>query len=103
MALNTTPIETKDWTWDLNFTYTKNTSKIVELHENVANYITLVGDAAYGNYRIASVAEVGGEYGLLKSDATPNYDEKPVCLFWNWLLITAVILCTIHVLEKWKL
>ena len=76
IALNTTPIETKDWTWDLNFTYTKNTSKIVELHPNVANYITLVGDAAYGNYRIASVAEVGGEYGLLKSDAVPNYDEK---------------------------
>ena len=76
LALNTTPIETKDWTWDLNFTYTKNTSKIVELHPNVANYITLVGDAAYGNYRIASVAEVGGEYGLLKSDAVPNYDEK---------------------------
>ena len=76
IALNTTPIETKDWTWDLNFTYTKNTSKIVELHPNVANYINLVGDAAYGNYRIASVAEVGGEYGLLKSDATPNYDKK---------------------------
>ena len=76
IALNTTPIETKDWTWDLNFTYTKNTSKIVELHPNVANYINLVGYAAYGNYRIASVAEVGGEYGLLKSDATPKYDEK---------------------------
>lgn len=76
LALNTTPIQTKDWTWDLNFTYTKNTSKIVSLHENVADYITLVGMAAYGNYRIASVAEVGGEYGLLKSDATPNYDEK---------------------------
>lgn len=76
IALNTTPISTKDWTWDLNFTYTRNRSKIVELHENVANYITLVGDAAYGNYRIASVAEVGGEYGLLKSDAAPKIDEK---------------------------
>ena len=76
IALNTTPIETKDWTWDLNFTYTKNESKIVELHENVASYINLVGDVAYGNFRIGSVAEVGGEYGLLKSDATPKYDEK---------------------------
>ena len=76
IALNTTPIETKDWTWDLNFTYTKNTSKIVELHENVADFITLTGMANYGNYRIASVAKVGGEYGLLMSDAAPNYDEK---------------------------
>lgn len=76
IALNTTPIETKDWTWDLNFTYTKNTSKIVSLHENVADFITLTGMANYGNYRIASVAEVGGEYGLLKSDTKPKIDEK---------------------------
>jgi iron complex outermembrane receptor protein len=76
LALNTTPIETKDWTWDLNFTYTKNTSKIVSLHENVANYIGLTGDPAYGNYRIGSVAQVGGEYGILMSDAVPNMDEK---------------------------
>lgn len=76
IALNTTPIDKKDWTWDLNFTYTRNRSKIVSLHENVANYIELEGMPAYGNYRIGSVAEVGGEYGLLKSDATPNYDEK---------------------------
>ena len=32
IALNTTPIETEDWTWDLNFTYTRNRSKIIELH-----------------------------------------------------------------------
>lgn len=76
IALNTTPIETKDWTWDLNFTYTRNRSKVISLHENVADYITLVGYAAYGNYRIASVAEVGGEYGLLKSDATRLMDEE---------------------------
>ncbi len=76
IALNTTPIQTKDWQWDLNFTYTKNKSKIVSLHENVADYISLVGMPSYGNFRIGSVAKVGGEYGLLMSDATPNYDEK---------------------------
>ncbi len=76
IALNTTPIDKKNWTWDLNFTYTHNRSKIVSLHENVANYINLVGDPAYGNYRIGSVAQVGGAYGLLMSDAVPNYDEK---------------------------
>ncbi len=76
LALNTTPISTKDWTWDLNFTYTRNRSKIVELHENVANFIEMEGDADYGNYRIASVAEVGGEYGLLKSDAAPKIDKN---------------------------
>ncbi|MGM9802650.1 MAG: SusC/RagA family TonB-linked outer membrane protein [Muribaculaceae bacterium] len=74
IALNTTPIETKDLTWDLNFTYTKNKSKIVELSDLVANYISLNGDVGYGNYRIGSVAKVGGEYGLLLSDASPKKD-----------------------------
>lgn len=76
LALNATPIKTKDWTWDLNFTYTKNTSKIISLHPDVTNFINLTGMSNYGNFRIASVAEVGGEYGTLRSDATPIYDEK---------------------------
>lgn len=76
LALNTTPIKTKDWQWDLNFTWTKNNSKIVELHPNVAEYIRLTGDPAYGNYRIGSVAKVGGSYGMLMSDAVPDVDPK---------------------------
>ena len=74
IALNTTPIENKDWTWDLNFTFSKNESKIVELHENVADFITLTGMSNYGNYRIASTAKVGGAYGLLMSDSAPKVD-----------------------------
>ena len=76
IALNTTPFQNKDWTWDLNFTFTRNRSKIVELHENVADYITLTGMPNYGNYRIGSVAKVGGEYGLLMSDSGVKIDEK---------------------------
>lgn len=76
LALNTTPIDTKDWTWDLNFTYTKNWSKIVELSDLVADRIALQGDVAYGNYRIGSVAKEGGEYGLLMSDAAPKIDKE---------------------------
>ena len=80
IALNTTPVETKDLTWDLNFTYTKNNSKILELSDLVANYITLNGYTDYGNFRVGSVAKVGGSYGLLMSDAAPKkdytYDEN---------------------------
>lgn len=76
IALNTTPIQNKDWTWDLNFTYTKNNNKIIELHENVANYITLSGEVGYGNFRVGSVAKVGESYGLLMSDSAPKRDEK---------------------------
>ncbi len=75
LALNTTPIQTRDWEWNLNFTYSTYNSKIVSLHENVADYITLTGMPAYGNYRIASVARVGGAYGLLMSDSAPMKDK----------------------------
>ena len=74
LALNTTPVELRDFTWDLNFTFTKNWSKIVELSDLVADYIKLQGDADYGNYRIGSVAKVGGTYGMLMSDKMPMRD-----------------------------
>ena len=76
LALNTTPIETKDFTWDLNFTYTKNNSKIVELSDLVADYIKLNGEPAYGNYRVGSVAKVGSAYGLILTDSNPAKDYK---------------------------
>ena len=75
IALNTTPIETRDFSWDLNFIYTKNNSKIISLHENVADFITLTGMSNYGNYRIASTAKVGGPYGVLMTDKLPKIDE----------------------------
>ena len=79
VALNTTPVETRNFAWDLNFTWTKNWSKIIELSDLVANYIALQGNADYGNYRIGSVAKVGGTYGILMSDSMPlkdnTYDE----------------------------
>lgn len=84
VALNTVPIRTKDFEWTVDFTYTKNTNKIISLHENVADYITLTGDVAYGNYRIGSVAQVGGAYGLLLSDSKPKIDEKTGLEVLSW-------------------
>lgn len=84
IALNTTPIETADWRWDLNFTYTRNRSKIVELSPDVADYITLCGDPAYGNFRVGSVAKVGSAYGTLMTDSHISYDEesgKPILAY----------------------
>ena len=96
LALNTTPVETRDFVWDVNFTWTKNYSKIVELSDLVASYIKLQGDPDYGNYRIGSVAKVGGTYGILMSDKAPmkdyTYNEDgsvkdgsglPVLTNWN--------------------
>lgn len=44
LALNTVPFRNKDWEWTLDFTWTKNMNKIISLHENVADYISLNGD-----------------------------------------------------------
>ncbi len=76
IALNTTPYKRGDWQWDLNLTYTRNRNKIVELSPDVASYINLDGLANYGNYRIASVAKVGSDYGMLMSDSWIKTDEK---------------------------
>ncbi len=76
IALNTKPYQSRNFSWDLDFTYTKNNSKIVELSDQVANYIELSGSPAYGNFRIGSVAKVGGEYGILMSDISPKIDKE---------------------------
>lgn len=75
IALNTTPVLTKDWQWDLNFTYTKNNSKIKELSDLAGDYISLNGYTNYGNFRVGSIAKVGGTYGELWSDSSPLVDE----------------------------
>ena len=76
LALNTIPYQNKDWEWTLDFTWTKNMNKIVELHENVADYIVLAGNVDYGNYRIGSVAKVGSSYGTLMSDSYYKFDKS---------------------------
>ena len=76
LALNTVPFRNKDWEWTLDFTWTKNMNKIISLHENVADYISLNGDIGYGNYRVGSVAKVGSAYGLLLTDSGLKYDEE---------------------------
>lgn len=76
IAANLVPVRTKDWEWSLGLTYTKNENKIISLHENVADYIPLNGDIAYGNYRIGSVAKVGSAYGTLMTDSEVKIDES---------------------------
>ena len=83
IALNTTPYRSKDWQWDVNLTYTRNRSKIVSLHEDVADYISLSGQPNAFDYHVGSVAKVGGEYGLLMSDNLPARNKKGEILL-NW-------------------
>ncbi|HBX46866.1 MAG TPA: SusC/RagA family TonB-linked outer membrane protein, partial [Porphyromonadaceae bacterium] len=75
VAANLIPVQTRDWEWGLGLTYTRNDNKIISLHENVADYIPLNGDVAYGNYRIGSVAKVGSAYGTLLTDSEKKIDQ----------------------------
>jgi len=84
LALKTIPFRNRDWEWTLDLTYTRNRNKIIELHPNVQNFITLEGYANEYNFRIASVAQVGGSYGLLMTDSKPmRNDNGDIVLQWS--------------------
>ena len=84
IALNTTPIQTKDWEWNLDFTFTKNENKIIDLHPDASEYIGLQGATGWGDIRIQSVAKIGGPYGMLISDITPKRDKQGnIILKWS--------------------
>lgn len=84
IALNTIPFQNKDWEWGLDVTFTKNMSKIVELHPSVGDYYALQGQVNLYDFRIGSVAKVGGAYGLLMSDINPARDENGnTILLWS--------------------
>lgn len=81
IALHTVPVQTMDWEWTVDATYTRNENKIIELHPNVTSYIELQGQPNNYDYRIGSVAMVskdGGSapYGVLMSDILPKVNEK---------------------------
>ncbi|NLN30962.1 MAG: TonB-dependent receptor [Bacteroidales bacterium] len=71
IALRSTPVR-GTFQWDMDVLYAKNVNKIVELHPDVGDYMQLVD--ASGDFRIRSVAYVGGEYGTLLSDVKPKVD-----------------------------
>jgi len=71
LALNTTPVVVGDFRWDLNVVFTRNRNKIVELYPGVTEF-NLEGNATYGNTRVATMAYVGEEYGVLVSDSKPK-------------------------------
>lgn len=84
LALHTAPVKTKDWQWDIDLTWAHNRNKIISLHPDVQNYITLAGWTGGGNYRVASVAAEGGPYGMLVSDIAPARDENGnIILSWD--------------------
>ena len=71
IALKTTPIKTKDFSWFVNLNYARNRNTIVDLYPGIAEY-DLYGSWNYGNTRVGTVAKVGGPWGVLMSDSNPK-------------------------------
>lgn len=84
MTIHTTPVQTNDIRWDVDVNYTRNRNKIVSLYSTIPLY-RLYESGDYGNTRIGTYAEVGGDWGMLMSDSSPLLDEatgKPL-LRWS--------------------
>jgi iron complex outermembrane receptor protein len=76
IELKTTPIKSADFKWDFDVMYTRNRGKIIDLAPGQTEYV-LDGSYNYGNTRVASVAIVGGAYGVLMSDSKPKTYTNP--------------------------
>ncbi|MEN9919515.1 MAG: hypothetical protein RL662_1951 [Bacteroidota bacterium] len=61
-VLSGTPVQSKDFQWDVVLNYSKNKNKIIELSDGIEQQI--LSDASYDNM-IRIVAKVGGAYGDL--------------------------------------
>lgn len=81
LAINTTPIRKKNFTWDLNFIYTRNRNKIIELHPDMGAYHKLGGDLGGGGVMV--VAKEGAAYGDVITTSMPATNENGDKLL-NW-------------------
>lgn len=71
LLITGTPIQTKDWRWDLSFNLTRNRNKIISLTEGVEKY-QLKG----GGVDTQAWATVGGSYGDIYTSYAYAYNEK---------------------------
>ncbi len=56
-----TPIQTRDWRWDLSLNITRNRNKIIDLADGVPNYALPLGGGDTSH--LSAMATVGGSYG----------------------------------------
>ncbi|MCU7693652.1 SusC/RagA family TonB-linked outer membrane protein [Haoranjiania flava] len=72
LTVNAVPVKsTNGFRWNTTFNYWKNRTMVLNLHKDYGAYMVLGGHPSYGNFRVASVAYDGGDYGVLMSDSKP--------------------------------
>lgn len=71
LTINATPIETKDWVWDMSLNLTHNKNKIISLTEGLDKY-RIEG----GGFDMVAYATVGGAYGDIYTAYTFARNEQ---------------------------
>ncbi|MBR2231219.1 MAG: SusC/RagA family TonB-linked outer membrane protein [Bacteroidaceae bacterium] len=75
LALNFTPIRSKDWEWNVGLTYTKNWSKVKELWDDLEEYT--IGVGGYSSIRnVSYVLKVGEPIGIFKLPAAAIVEDE---------------------------
>jgi hypothetical protein len=69
VTLNLSPVKTKDFTWDINYTFTRNKNEVLELPEGLAK----VDFTSY--FDIKMVARVGQPLGIIEAPAVQKTDD----------------------------
>lgn len=76
LMLNTTPVETRDWRWDLGFNFALNRNKVLEVPESLDGGRVTIYSFSAGNDAVYMYAEKGralGEYYTYR----PQFVEDP--------------------------
>ena len=73
LQVTATPVQTKDFSWDITFNWSKNENKVVELYGDM-KYLSLY-DLSWGGYVYAFP---GKEYGTVYGYAVVRENAKPV-------------------------
>lgn len=69
-----TPLETKDWRWDLSLNMTRNRNKIIELADGIQTYALPLGGGDTSH--LSAMATVGGSYGDIYTSHTFKRDAN---------------------------
>jgi outer membrane receptor protein involved in Fe transport len=75
LLVNTTPIKTRDFRWDLGFNFSKNKNKVVTMPESLEGGKTVIAQFSAGNDAVYMYAEEGKPMGEIYT-YLPTYTES---------------------------
>ncbi len=74
LLVNTTPLKTKDWQWDLSFNFAKNKNKVLSMPASLEGGRTVINQFGAGNDNVYMYAEEGRPMGEIYTNM-PTYTE----------------------------